>query len=417
MNKTKSIYFLSAIVLIIGCYALNLSYSMFVLTEEKEVVDSVVPSLNSTISINSITLEANEEYIIKETITNIGNTSFNYSLYSEGSEYEIKLIDKDNNSVTGILEPNENQDIFIYVKNNKEDTNIINFDIIKSYTTLYNNLVSNIDNSDMYSPIKSNMPYYDKNNTIAYNIFNDYVNGQEIPEDNLNEEEIELLTKYNNQLKLPIYNDNIIDDIEGNIQKTIDNYGISYYYNGLVDNNYVKIDETLWRIVRINGNGSIRLISNDIIDTIAYTESKSSINEIIIDNINKWYENNLKDNELLSDEIFCIDNKDNTTIKETLECDDNNIYTVLNNKLKYPIGLLQVEEVNLIGFNGYLKDYNIWTNTQYKNNEIFVVKDNSLSISKKNEEYSIRPIINIKADLVIKSGDGTQNNPYKIVVD
>ena len=39
-----------------------------------------------------------------------------------------------------------------------------------------------------------------------------------------------------------------------------DNYGTSYYYRGNVQNNYVKFGGFYWRIVRINGDGSIRMI-------------------------------------------------------------------------------------------------------------------------------------------------------------
>lgn len=39
-----------------------------------------------------------------------------------------------------------------------------------------------------------------------------------------------------------------------------DNYGDSYYYRGNVDNNYVSFAGYIWRVVRINGDGSIRLI-------------------------------------------------------------------------------------------------------------------------------------------------------------
>lgn len=39
-----------------------------------------------------------------------------------------------------------------------------------------------------------------------------------------------------------------------------DVYGTSYYYRGTVDNNYVYFAGYYWRIVRINGDGSIRLI-------------------------------------------------------------------------------------------------------------------------------------------------------------
>ena len=39
-----------------------------------------------------------------------------------------------------------------------------------------------------------------------------------------------------------------------------DSDGTSYYYRGSVENNYVKFAGYYWRIIRINGNGSIRMI-------------------------------------------------------------------------------------------------------------------------------------------------------------
>ena len=41
-----------------------------------------------------------------------------------------------------------------------------------------------------------------------------------------------------------------------------DDYGKTYYFRGVPTNNWVKIGEYYWQIVRINGNGSIRLIYN-----------------------------------------------------------------------------------------------------------------------------------------------------------
>ncbi len=38
-----------------------------------------------------------------------------------------------------------------------------------------------------------------------------------------------------------------------------DDYGTSYYYRGAVTNNYVKFGDFYWRIIRINGDGSIRI--------------------------------------------------------------------------------------------------------------------------------------------------------------
>ncbi len=39
-----------------------------------------------------------------------------------------------------------------------------------------------------------------------------------------------------------------------------DDYGMSYYYRGAVENNYVKFGDFYWRIIRINGDGSLRII-------------------------------------------------------------------------------------------------------------------------------------------------------------
>ena len=51
-----------------------------------------------------------------------------------------------------------------------------------------------------------------------------------------------------------------VEKSNGYLCKTLDNYGTSYYYRGNVQNNYVKFANFYWRIVRINGDGSIRMI-------------------------------------------------------------------------------------------------------------------------------------------------------------
>ena len=57
-----------------------------------------------------------------------------------------------------------------------------------------------------------------------------------------------------------------------------DNYGTSYYYRGNVTNNYVKFADKYWRIVRINGDGSIRMIYDG---TSAHENGEASDDRII----------------------------------------------------------------------------------------------------------------------------------------
>ncbi len=57
------------------------------------------------------------------------------------------------------------------------------------------------------------------------------------------------------------------------IYETTDNLGIAYYYRGDVENNYVSFAGYYWRIIRINGDGSIRIIYDG---TSAHANGESS---------------------------------------------------------------------------------------------------------------------------------------------
>ena len=51
-----------------------------------------------------------------------------------------------------------------------------------------------------------------------------------------------------------------IEATDGYLCSAKDAYGTSYYYRGNVTNNYVKFADKYWRIVRINGDGTVRVI-------------------------------------------------------------------------------------------------------------------------------------------------------------
>ena len=96
-----------------------------------------------------------------------------------------------------------------------------------------------------------------------------------------------------------------------------DDYGTSYYYRGSVENNYVSFVGLTRRIIRINGDGSVRVILNDTVGTSlfnaanddnayvgymygtqgssTYEETHKNINDSVLKkNLDLWYENNLK---------------------------------------------------------------------------------------------------------------------------
>ncbi len=66
----------------------------------------------------------------------------------------------------------------------------------------------------------------------------------------------------NNTLKTPITTPGaaISTVDEALLASAVDDYGTSYYFRGAVTNNYVKFANKCWRIVRVGGDGSIKLI-------------------------------------------------------------------------------------------------------------------------------------------------------------
>ena len=70
------------------------------------------------------------------------------------------------------------------------------------------------------------------------------------------------LVLYNNEVKTPLTTPGaaISTADEALLASAEDDYGTSYYFRGAVTNNYVEFANKCWRIVRVNGDGSVKLI-------------------------------------------------------------------------------------------------------------------------------------------------------------
>ena len=68
-----------------------------------------------------------------------------------------------------------------------------------------------------------------------------------------------------------------IESSNGYICSAPDDYGTSYYFRGTPDNNYVKFAGFYWRILRMNGDGSIRMIYAGDADVIDSLENKAEV--------------------------------------------------------------------------------------------------------------------------------------------
>ena len=98
----------------------------------------------------------------------------------------------------------------------------------------------------------------------------------------------------NNGVKKSMNDDSIIASNQGDGTKGVyaseDDFGTSYYFRGAVENNYVKFANYYWRIIRINGDGSIRMIyAGTEVHANGESETDSSIGD-------SAYNTNYKDN-------------------------------------------------------------------------------------------------------------------------
>lgn len=190
--------------------------------------------------------------------------------------------------------------------------------------------------------------------------------------------------------------------------KINDNKGVSYYYKGDANNNFIKINNLLFRIIRINGDGSLRLMLNDVILASNYGQENNFINSNLQSVLNNWYKNTFNNEDYVIESDF----------------DDNYYYAVdeVNHLLNLQgyyigyVGTLSAQEAKIItdGLSySYLDTANgILLMNGDENNGVWALKNTTLTNVSVNNILNIRPVICIKADII--SGDGTENNPYLI---
>ena len=237
-----------------------------------------------------------------------------------------------------------------------------------------------------------------------------------------------LLTKYSSILTRTNFNIIVNNETTGTIYKSTDesqydNDGEVYYFAGSPTDNWISFAGFYWRIIRINGNGSVRMIYSGSkstgpvttgdgtqIGTSAFNSSKdrneyvgfiytlgsqrgSDTDSTIKKFLDNWFEKNLStfisyidvkegfcgDRELATGTTFSstggslqnyaayervVDNK-----QTTFKCSNKeDIYTVAssdngNNLLTYPIGLLTADEAVFAGAKYYNSNDKFFLNT------------------------------------------------------
>lgn len=191
-----------------------------------------------------------------------------------------------------------------------------------------------------------------------------------------------------------------------NLNTINDNTGVSYYYSGDANNNYVNVNDKLYRIVRINGDGTIRLMLDNSIGVSSYGNinyDSSSVSTLL----NEWYSMNFYGEDYLASKDY-----DNNTYYED-NIDSSDLISLDGFKIAN-VGLLSVKEASLI-FNETINYTGSATGFYLMNNngddKVYALKNGKVEAVSPNEELEIRPVINVKGTLI---GEGTKDSPYQI---
>ena len=266
----------------------------------------------------------------------------------------------------------------------------------------------------------------------------------------------------------------LTEDTTGTIYSAEDDYGTSYYYAGAPTDNWVKFAGFYWRIIRINGDGTLRLIYNGPTtdqtgDTtqigisafnsphndnmyVGYQYTNGEVHgrgtdSIIKGVLDNWYNNNLTNysNYIATGNgaTFCNDRQPSTSFLSmngsggtgktvtgyaahirfiankapTLKCADT------RDRFATSVGLITADEIAYAGGVWMINNtsYYLYTTLSYwamspcyfNNDDAgeFIVGEGWLYSSNVYYMNGVRPVINLKSNTVFV-GSGTSSDPY-----
>lgn len=195
------------------------------------------------------------------------------------------------------------------------------------------------------------------------------------------------------------YNDNIISNVVSK-NKTIS----KDIFKGENVNNYIEFSNMLFRIVKINLDGSVDIVLDSSINALGYNTNSDYINS----DINKYL-----------NDVF-LSKLDKYYLSKTVTCNDkvNNIndYTCKNKNIDNYVKLLDVADyLNSVDTTSYIKSTdNTWLSTQKDSDNVWVISDDTLAYLNNKSNAYVRPVVTLNSSVTIVSGDGTKESPYKI---
>ena len=501
MKKFKKYYVLIFILIMIIFISISASYAIFSNTKEEHGKLNIVAGTldykieNKNLKNNQITINANDKITTTLKITSLNTISSKYELYYqiENNIKDVKIGYASNtkDNVKGTIEANETKEIKIIIQNNSNQNVKVTFKVHGGLVNLeyddikkYGLALKEIKSGDVilawtYVGNKAK-PSHFPNKSDGYEVESVQCNGKEAKFDNYNwslslpdtsEEEItcEFVFRDTQTLANKILSSNTLitdtptlttssnntSDKSGLYKSTATNTGeATYYFRGNVTNNYVSFAGFTWRIVRVNEDGTIRIVMQDGINSNAqykfnldsnnYTYMYYTNNSNAKTQLESWYQTNIGSKSDLAKNVasgayYCEQAKAKYSDSYTSGNATMTTYSKYtpdfkcssdgNNKgvVNASVGLLSYDEVVYAGGyygqnnnNYYLYNgYGFWTMSPagcsgstpniWDTNAVGIINSNFAPFTR-----SIQPVLNLTTNTQISDGDGTKENPFTI---
>ena len=204
--------------------------------------------------------------------------------------------------------------------------------------------------------------------------------------------------------------------VEESLASTVKSNTENGYYVGNVDNNYIYFNNMLFRIVRVNDDNSVLIVSNDALANVDYTNDGRFTDSALDKWLNDYFYNLLEPSyqDLIKSSSWCDDviSSDNITTTECSRQTD-----------KRKVGILSLQDYNLSydGVSSYLDKSNFsWYANLAEDNKAWAITStdsypNTIYSSESTNLLNVVPALNLKASTTILEGDGTYTDPYVVV--
>lgn len=199
--------------------------------------------------------------------------------------------------------------------------------------------------------------------------------------------------------------DRLISSIDKySVKNSLNKIDDEYVYIGNTKDNYLKYQGYLWRIIKINNDNTITIVTEDTITSLVPDKIISWLNETNEQYIGTFNQSLSKD--YLTNANLCTD-----AINDVNNSTFNNIDT------NYLYGLLDIKTYLEAGASeSYLNNQTtFWTSNKLDdNNTWYINQEGKVSYTTNDTKYGIRVVTRLKADTKYISGNGTYDNPYMI---